>query len=103
MFSLSNVNQYRYVTRRISFVVAYGTPTQGVMGLNRVQVKTCFFHSVAMFLFYIIQRITIPKFCISRKYITMHHCMALLQVALVSIPPHKFVRPPYWYYRLYEI
>jgi hypothetical protein len=24
-------------------------------------------------------------------------------VALVSLPPHKFVRAPCWYYRLYEI
>jgi hypothetical protein len=29
--------------------------------------------------------------------------MALLQAALVSIPPHKFVRLPCWYYRLSEI
>jgi hypothetical protein len=29
--------------------------------------------------------------------------MALLQVALVSIPPHKFVHQPCWYYRLQEI
>jgi hypothetical protein len=34
------------------------------------------------------------------KAITIHHCMALLQVALVSIPPHKFVRPPCLYYWL---
>jgi hypothetical protein len=26
-----------------------------------------------------------------------------LQVALVSIPPHKFVGPPCWYYRLQKI
>jgi hypothetical protein len=23
-------------------------------------------------------------------------------MALVSTPPHKFLRPPYWYYRLQE-
>jgi hypothetical protein len=28
--------------------------------------------------------------------------MALLQVALVLIPPHKFARQPCQYYRLYE-
>lgn len=28
----------------------------------------------------------------------IHYCMALLQVALVSIPPHKFVCPPCWCY-----
>jgi hypothetical protein len=26
-----------------------------------------------------------------------------LQVALVSLPPHKFVRPPCWYFWMYEI
>jgi hypothetical protein len=59
-----------------------------------------FFHSAAMLLLYIVQMITIPKFCIFRKSITIHHCVALLQVALMSIPPHKFVCPPCWYYRL---
>jgi hypothetical protein len=29
--------------------------------------------------------------------------MALLQVVLVSIPPHKFVCLPCWYYQLLEI
>lgn len=28
--------------------------------------------------------------------------MAVLQVALMSIPAHKFLRPPYWYCELYE-
>jgi hypothetical protein len=37
------------------------------------------------------------------KSITLHHCMALLQVALVSNLPHKFVRPPFWCYRSKEI
>jgi hypothetical protein len=36
----------------------------------------------------------------NKKSITVHHCMALLQVALVSIPPHKFVHPPSCYYQL---
>jgi hypothetical protein len=62
-----------------------------------------FFHAAAMLLFYIIQRITIPKVCIFRKSITINHCMALLQVALLSITSHKFVRLPCWHYRLYEI
>jgi hypothetical protein len=38
-----------------------------------------------------------------KKSITIHHCTALLQVALVSTTPHKFVRPPCWYYRVQEI
>jgi hypothetical protein len=32
-----------------------------------------------------------PKFCISWKSFTTHHCMVLLQVALVSTPCHMFV------------
>jgi hypothetical protein len=62
--------------------------------------KFFFFRADAMLLFYIIQRITIPKFSIFRKSITIQHCMALLQVGLVSIPTHKFVLPPCWYYQL---
>jgi hypothetical protein len=56
-----------------------------------------------MLLFYIIQRITVPKLRILRKSITVYHCMILLQVALVSVPPHVFVLSPCWYYRLHEI
>jgi hypothetical protein len=41
----------------------------GVMGSNPGQVKTCcFFHAAAMLLFYMIQKITVPKFYIFRKY-----------------------------------
>jgi hypothetical protein len=29
--------------------------------------------------------------------------MSVLQAALVSIPPYKFVRPPCWFYWMYEI
>jgi hypothetical protein len=39
----------------------------------------------------------------SPKTKTIHQYMALLQVALVSIPPRKFVLSPCWYYRLQEI
>jgi hypothetical protein len=38
-----------------------------------------------------------------RKSFTIHHSMALLQVALMLIPPHKFVRPPCCYYLLHKI
>jgi hypothetical protein len=62
-----------------------------------------FFRATAMLLFYIFQRITIPKISIFRKFITIHHCMTLLQVALVSTPRHKFFRAPCWYYRLWAI
>jgi hypothetical protein len=44
----------------------------------------------------------LPMFCIFLTSFTIHHCMALLQVALVSTPPHKSVRPPCRYYRSEE-
>jgi hypothetical protein len=81
-------------------VVARWTRVHVVMGSNPGE---SFFYAAAMLLFYIMQRITTPKLCIFRKSITLHHCMPLLQVALVSIPPHRFVRPPCWYYRLFDI
>jgi hypothetical protein len=59
-----------------------------------------FFHVAAMLLFYIKQRIIMPKFCIFRKSTTIQKCMTLLQVALVWIPSHKFVSPPNWCYLL---
>jgi hypothetical protein len=87
MSSLSAVNQYGYITWCVNCVVAHWTRVLGLMGSNAGQVKTFFiFHATAMLLFYIIQRITTPKFCIFQKSITIRHCMALLQVALVSIP-----------------
>jgi hypothetical protein len=45
-------------------------------------------------------RTTTPRLCIFRKSITIHQCTTLLQVPLASIPPHKFVPPLCWYYRL---
>jgi hypothetical protein len=62
------------------------------MRLNPGQVNFLFFHAADMLLFYIIQRITTPEFCTFQKSVTIHHCMALLQVVLVSILPHKFAR-----------
>jgi hypothetical protein len=53
-----------------------------VTGLNPVEV-VFFFHAATRLLFYI----TI----IFQKSVTIHHSMALLQVVLVLIPPHKFV------------
>jgi hypothetical protein len=75
------------------------------MTSNPGQIKAFFssFHTAIMLLFYIFQRIALPKFRILLKSITISHCMVLLQVALVSIPPRKFVRPPCWYYQLQEI
>jgi hypothetical protein len=34
------------------------------------------------------------------KIVTVHHCMTLHLVALVSFVPHRSVRPPRWHYRL---
>jgi hypothetical protein len=97
MWSLSTVNQYLHITRHVSSVVVYWTHMHGVRGSSSGQAKT-FFHAAAMLSFYIIQRITIPKSYIFQKSITIHHCMTLLQVALVLIPPHKFVCLPFWHY-----
>jgi hypothetical protein len=93
----SVINHYCYVMSHVSSVVAYWPRTYGVAGSNPIEV--CLF-SFMQQLFYTKQRITAPKFCIFRKSFTITHCMALLEVALVSIPPHKFVRLPCWYYRL---
>jgi hypothetical protein len=88
--SLSTVNQYKYVTRHVSSMVAYRTCVLGVMDQNLVK-SNIFFPAATMLLFYIVQRITIPKFCIFQKSITILHCMALFQAALVLIPPPKFL------------
>jgi hypothetical protein len=56
-----------------------------------------------MLLYCIIQRIFIPKFCIFRKSVTIYHRTDVPQLALVSIPPHKPLPPPCWYFRLQEI
>jgi hypothetical protein len=88
MSSLSNINQYRHIVRCISSVAAYWSHTHGAAGSNLGQILSCSH---------------LLKLCIFRKSITMYHCMALLQVALVSIPPHKFVCPPCLYYWSQEI
>jgi hypothetical protein len=74
----------------------------GSQSIETCSTQNIFFHAAAMLLFHIIQRITVPKFCIFRKSISIHPYMSLLQVALVSIPTYTFVRPPCSYYRLYE-
>jgi hypothetical protein len=85
-------------------VVAYWTSTHGVAGSNSGQVKTFAFSFMQLPCYYFTynKELICTKICIFRKS-TIHYCIALLQVALVSTPPHKFVRPPCWYYRLYEI
>jgi hypothetical protein len=59
-----------------------------------------FCHAATTLLFYIIHKITTLKFLIFPKIYTTHHCMALLQVALVFLPPCIFIFPPCWYYWL---
>jgi hypothetical protein len=57
------VNQYWYVIRCFSSVVAYCTPMLGVIISNPGQFNF-FFHAATMLLFYIVQTIITPKFCI---------------------------------------
>jgi hypothetical protein len=47
-------------------------------------VRSVFFFHAATTLFYITQRITVPKFWIFPKSITIYHFVALLQVAILS-------------------
>jgi hypothetical protein len=94
---LSNINQFQYVIRARwlcgSVLVSntWGRETESNSSLN------------IFFSFMQPSWITVPMSCIFRTSFTIHHCMALLQVAPVSTPLHKFVRPPCWYYRLEEI
>jgi hypothetical protein len=54
--------------------------------------------------FYIFKELLYQSFVFSETmHCVAHHCMALLQVALVSIPHQKFVHPPCWYYPLYKM
>jgi hypothetical protein len=72
-----NVNQYEFKTMRVSSVVAYWARINVVMGLNPTKVFFFLFHAAAMLLFYIIQRITIPKLCIFENllhYIFVQPC-----------------------------
>jgi hypothetical protein len=102
MSSLSIINQYQQIIRCMSSCGSILVSYAWGHGINSSSSLNFFFHATTM-LFYTVQRITFPKFCIFQKFITVHHHMALLQVALVSIPPHKFIRPPCWYYQLQEI
>jgi hypothetical protein len=85
---LSNVNQQQYIRKHVCCVVAKWM--HGVMGLNPGQVIFFFFHAGTMLLFYITQRITVPKFHNSQKSTAIYHCTVLLQVVLMLILAHKF-------------
>jgi hypothetical protein len=84
------------------FVVAYWTRTHEDMESNPGQIKTVFFHAAVMLLFYITKNYY-NKVLYFPKIETIYHCMALLQVALLSVPRHKFVRPSFWYYRFIKL
>jgi hypothetical protein len=73
---------------RESSVAAYWIRMYGVVGSILVKL-TLLFHKAAILFSYIIQRITLPKFCIFRISVTIHHRMALLKMALVLVPPQK--------------
>jgi hypothetical protein len=99
MSSLSNTNPYQYITRCISSVVVYWSRTQDQILLKcKYFFLSCSHHVVILH--------NTKNYYTNVLYFLNtfnHHCMALLQVALVSTPPHKFVRPPCWYYQLWEI
>jgi hypothetical protein len=87
MYFLSIVNQDGYVIRCVSSVVAYWTESCSSQNIFSFMQQPCFILHYT--------KITIPMFCMLRKSITIHHCVALLQV----VPPHKFVCLPCWHYR----
>jgi hypothetical protein len=101
MSSLNNINQYQYVIRLCGSVVVSYAWGRGIEHSSSLIFLS--FNAAITWLFYITQRITLPVFCIFRTSLTIHRCTALLQVALVLTPLHKFVSPPCWYYRLEEI
>lgn len=95
MSSLINRNQFGYVMKACqlggSILASY---TLGAMGQNSGHLKAFFFHAATV-LFFIVQRITTPKFYSFRKSVIIHNfSVAILVVALVLLPPHKFVFPP---------
>jgi hypothetical protein len=100
MSSLSNLNQYQHSIGRVFSVLTYWTRTHGVTGSNRGDVEISFlsFSRHVVILHY--RKNYYTKVSYFKKSISMHHRMALLQVALMSIAPHKFVPQPCWYCRL---
>jgi len=72
------------------------TRTRGIMGLNRVE---AFFRFMQLPCYIILCEVLLHQSFIFQKICNP----TSLQMALVLIPPHKFVRPPYSYYTLQEI
>jgi hypothetical protein len=60
------------------------------------------FNAVAILLLYILPTNTSTKVSCFSNSITVHHIKILYYVALMSLPPPRFVRPP-CYHRLQEI
>jgi hypothetical protein len=92
-------------SRHVRSVVAYWIRKLGVLGLNPGQV--IFFFSLMQlpyWYFTLYKELLFKSFVFSKNlFPPIHHCMALLQLELVSIPPHKFVCPPFCYYWWKEI
>jgi hypothetical protein len=60
------------------------------------------FHAGACwFTFY--ENLVSTEFAFFRRSVTIHHFRTLYKVALVSLPPHQFVRPPCFYYRQWKV
>jgi hypothetical protein len=98
MYILITVNQYLYVILRVSSVVAYWLLCVGLR--DGIPVKSEPFYSCSRHI--VILHYT--KDCCTRVfYFSNIFTHTSLQVALVSIPPHKFVCPSCWYYLLQEI
>jgi hypothetical protein len=95
--SLSSVNQYCYVVRYVNTAAVYCPCMLRVTRSNSGYISFFFLHAAIM-LFYFIQRIATKVLYFQKLYnhthMVWHYCM--------SITPHKFVRPPCWYYREVE-
>jgi hypothetical protein len=73
---------------------------------DRILIKSKYFFSFMQLpccYFTLYKELQNQSFVFFWKSITLHHCITLLQVALMLIPPKKFVRLPCWYYWWYEI
>jgi hypothetical protein len=81
-----------YDTVHVSSVVAYWTRMAESIGSSSDQMKFLLFLATPMLL-YILQIIILPKFCIFRKSIIIHHFTALLYVALMSVQTNFIIAP----------
>lgn len=68
-------------------MVAYWTHTHVIMGLNLSKVNIFFIQPPCCY-FTLYKAFLHQSFVFSTTSVTIHHCMSLLQVALVAKPPH---------------